>query len=89
MNNIESTTSITSINDLTKDFLLQYIADLPREERMRIKQYMKDNPGQNASGTWAIMRGFMWNTYFNHNSDKSTSTKKQTFADQLEQILKF
>lgn len=83
MQNIEP---ITSINDLHKDFLLKYIADLPREERAKVKKYIEANPAKNAQGQWAMVRAYIWNTYF---VKKPSKNKTPTFAEQLDQILNF
>ena len=82
------TTQITSINELTKDFLLTYIADLPREERNKLTQYVTKNTERTTTpnGYFSMVRSYIWNTYF---TKKNTAKGTLTFKEQLEQLLKF
>ena len=83
---MQTNNSINTINDLTKETLLQYIADLPREERNKLKKYLADNPEKTKTpqGAWSTTRGYIWNTYF---AKKPVKNKNITFEEQLEQLL--
>lgn len=77
--------SIKTINDLKRDVLEEFIADLPREDKEKLRNFLKERPQKNAAGVFTITRAYIFNTYFR----KTPVEKKRTttFADNLEKLL--
>ena len=73
-------------NDLTRDFLEDFIKKLPQEDKNNLKEYIKNNPRTTSSATFVLVKSYIYNTYF-----KTTPAKEKretTFADTLEELLK-
>jgi len=72
-------------NDLTRDFLEDFIKKLPQEDKINLKEYIKNNPRTTSSATFVLVKSYIYNTYF-----KTTPTKEKrdvTFADTLNELL--
>ena len=72
-------------NDITRDFLEDFIAKLPKEDKEKLKEYIEDNPRSSTSAVFTLVKSYVYNTYF-----KTTPTverKKTTFAETLDSLL--
>lgn len=76
---------ITSINDLNREFLENYISKLSKEEKDKIRDYLKDNPQKNAAGVFTKIRSYIFNTYFR--TSPTPERKRTTFAETLDDLL--
>lgn len=72
-------------NDLTRDFLEEYIAKLPKEDKLKLKEYIAKNPRDNSSKTFMVVKSYIYNTYFK--KQPIEDKKKNLFTDALEELL--
>lgn len=77
---------IKSINDLKRDVLEQFIAELPKEDKQDLRAFLKEHPQKNASGVFTVVRAYIFNTYFRKTPIREK--KSTTFADTLNDLLK-
>lgn len=77
--------SIKTINDLKRDVLEKFIADLPKEEKDKLKDYLNNHPQKNAAGVFTTVRSYIFNTYFR--TTPPPEKNRSTFADILNDIL--
>lgn len=78
MNNIK-------FNDLTRDFIEKFIVQLPREDKIKLKKYIEDNPRDNSSKTFIVVKSYIYNTYFK--KAPIIEKKKTRFSDVLDNLL--
>lgn len=83
MNNYDN---IKSINDLKRDVLEQFIAELPKEDKQNLQKFLKEHPQKNASGIFTVVRAYIFHTYFR--KTPMNEKKTTTFADTLMELLK-
>ncbi len=76
---------IKTINDLKRDVLEKFIADLPKEEKDKLKEYLDKHPQKNAAGVFTTVRSYIFNTYFR--TTPPPEKNRATFADILNDIL--
>lgn len=72
-------------NDITRDFLEEFIPKLPKEDRMKLKEYIKNNPRSTSSSTFTLVKSYIYNTYFRTTPQKDR--KKTNFSDILDDLL--
>lgn len=72
-------------NDLTREFLEDFIAKLPKEDKKKLKEYIENNPREKASSTFTLVKSYIYNTYFR--TSPSPERKKITFVDVLDTLL--
>ena len=72
-------------NDLTRDFLEDFIAKLPREDKDKLKEFVKNNPREKASSMFTLVKSYIYNTYFR--TTPATERKKINFVDVLDTLL--
>lgn len=77
---------IKSINDLKREVLEQFIAELPKEDKQQLQKFLKEHPQKNASGVFTVVRAYIFNTYFRKTPVRER--KATTFADTLMELLK-
>lgn len=72
-------------NDITRDFLEDFIAKLPKEDKMKIKEFVQNNPRSSSSSMFTLVKSYVYNTYFRTTPTKER--KKMTFSDTLAGLL--
>ena len=73
-------------NDLTRDFLEEFIAKLPKEDKIKLKEYIQDHPCNSSSALFTMVKSYIYNYYFRANSLQNKQ-KKDTFANVLDSLL--
>ena len=76
---------IKNINDLNREFLEDYIAKLPKEEKDKMRQCLEEHPQKNAAGVFTVIRSYVFNTYFR--TSPTPERKRSTFAETLDSLL--
>ena len=74
-------------NDLTRDFLEDFIAKLPKEDKDKLKEFVKNNPREKASSMFTLVKSYIYNTYFR--TTPTTERKKINFIDVLDSLLEY
>lgn len=73
-------------NDLTREYLEEFIAKLPKEDKRKLREYIENHPRNSSSGMFATVKSYIYNTYFRQTPSEAKS-QKGTFADALEILL--
>lgn len=73
--------------DLTRDFLEEFISKMTPEDKKQLKEFIEDNPKESSSALFTMVKSYIYNHYFRTVSTLNKS-KKGTFADALESLLK-
>jgi len=84
---MEMDTTNIKFNDLTRDFLEDFIAKLPKEDKIKLKEYIAQNPRDNSSKTFTVVKSYIYNTYFKKKPIEEK--KKNLFSEALEELLNF
>ena len=77
--------TITKITDLKRDVLEEFIASLPKEDKIALKDFLKQKAPTNSSGTFVQTRAYIFNTYFR--KEPIQEKKSINFAQALEGLL--
>ena len=72
-------------NDITRDFLEDFIAKLPKEDKQKIKEYVMNNPRSSSSSMFTLVKSYVYNTYFR--TTPAADRKKTTFMETLGTLL--
>lgn len=72
-------------NDITRDFLEDFIAKLPKEDKHKIKEYVENNPRSSSSSMFTLVKSYVYNTYFR--TTPTNERKKNTFMETLGSLL--
>jgi len=72
-------------NDLTRDFIEDFIKKLPREDKIKLKEYIEANPRDTSSKTFMVVKSYIYNTYFK--KQPITEKRKSLFSDTLNDLL--
>lgn len=72
-------------NDLTRDFIEDFITKLSREEKLKLKAYVKANPRDTSSKTFMVVKSYIYNTYFKKES--TLEKRKTSFSEALNDLL--
>ena len=72
-------------NDLTRDFIEDFISKLSREEKLKLKAYVDANPRDTSSKTFMVVKSYIYQTYFK--KQPITEKKKDLFSDTLASLL--
>lgn len=70
-------------NDLTKEFLEDFISKMSKEDKLKLKNYIEDHPRNSSSALFVMVKSYIYNYYFRSIPSKQTGT----FADTLEFLL--
>lgn len=73
-------------NDLTREFLEDFIAKLPKEDKNRLKEYIETHPRNTSSGAYAMIKSYIYNNYFRSIPQKNDA-KSITFIDTISALL--
>lgn len=76
---------IKKFNDIDRDFLEEFISDLPSEDKDKLKEYINNNPRSSTSAFFTMVKSYIYNTYFRRSPVKER--KKVTFADTVNLLL--
>lgn len=72
-------------NDLTRDFIEEFISKLPPEDKKKLKDYLKANPRDNSSKLFMVVKSYIYNTYFK--KAPIPEKRKTLFSDTLNSLL--
>lgn len=72
-------------NDLTRDFIEDFIKKLPHEDKLKLKEYVEANPRDTSSKTFMVVKSYIYNTYFK--KAPITEKRKSLFTDTLKDLL--
>lgn len=72
-------------NDITRDFLEDFIPKLPKEDKEKLKEYIAANPRTSSSSMFVLVKSYIYNTYFR--TTPIAEKKKGTFAEELNSLL--
>lgn len=76
---------IKKFNDIDRDFLEEFISNLPAEDKDKLKEYIDNNPRTSTSAFFTMVKSYIYNTYFRQTP--VPERKKITFADTLNLLL--
>ena len=74
-------------NDLTRDFLEDFISKLPKADKKNLKEYIQNHPRDSSSSMFAMVKSYIYNNYFRSNPIKEGKNKAGTFAETLDMLL--
>lgn len=72
-------------NDLTRDFIEEFISKLPPEDKKKLKDYVKANPRDTSSKLFMVVKSYIYNTYFK--KAPIPEKKKPLFSETLDDLL--
>lgn len=72
-------------NDLTREFIEDFIRKMSPEEKMKLKKYVEDNPRDSSSKTFIVVKSYIYRTYFK--KEPIIEKKKESFSDVLNSLL--
>lgn len=72
-------------NDLTREFVEDFISKMSKEDKKKLKQYIEDNPKNSSSALFTMVKSYIYNYYFR--SKAIQHHKKDTFADIIDSLL--
>ena len=72
-------------NDITRDFLEDFIPKLPKEDKDKLKNYISQHPRTTSSATFTLVKSYIYNTYFKQTPIQER--KKTNFSDILDSLL--
>ncbi len=73
-----------SFNDLTREFIEDFISHMSKEEKLQLKQYVEANPRDTSSKVFMVVKSYIYNVYF---KKQQPIEKKATFSDTLKHLL--
>ena len=74
-------------NDLTRDFIEDYITKLPKEDKKKLKKYIEEHPRDTSSSMFCMVKSYIYNTYFRAKPAQDTKNRGSTFADTITFLL--
>lgn len=81
---MEQQTQPMKFNDLTKEFLEDFISKMSKEEKTKLKQYIEDHPKNSSSALFVMVKSYIYNYYFR---TAPSNNKRDIFANTLEKLL--
>ena len=72
-------------NDLTRDFIEDFISKMTPEEKNKLKQYIDENPRDSSSKLFVVVKSYIYRTYFK--KEPIQEKKKILFSDALNNLL--
>ena len=72
-------------NDLTREFVEDFISKMSKEDKKKLKQYIEDNPKNSSTALFTMVKSYIYNYYFRTQS--LPAHKKNTFADVIDSLL--
>lgn len=74
-------------NDLTREVVEDFISKLPKEDKKQLKAYIEAHPRDSSSGMFAMVKSYIYNTYFRAKPASESRNRNTTFADAIEALL--
>jgi len=74
-------------NDITRDFLEEFIPKLSKEDKHKMKAYIEAHPRDSSSSMFAMVKSYVYNTYFRAKPTPENKNRGSTFADTLDFLL--
>lgn len=74
-------------NDLTREFLEEFISKLPKADKKNLKEYIQNHPRNSSSSMFAMVKSYIYNNYFRATPAKDGKNKAGTFAETLDILL--
>ena len=72
-------------NDLTRDFIEEFISKLSKEDKKKLKEYVEANPRDTSSKMFMVVKSYIYNTYFK--KAPLPEKRKSLFSDTLKDLL--
>lgn len=83
--NIMETNKTIKFNDLTREFVEEFISKMSNDDKKKLKQYIEDNPKNSSTALFTMVKSYIYNYYFRAQS--LPAHKKNTFADVIDSLL--
>lgn len=79
---------INKFNDITRQFLEEFLKTLPKEDKEKLKEYLQTQPKKDkSSAIFTQVKSYVWNTYFRPSNTQIPKRPTTTFADELDDLL--
>ena len=76
-----------TFNDLTREFIENFIPKLPKEDKKKLKAYIEAHPRDTSSSMFAMVKSYIYNNYFRAKPVQENSRSRGTFADTIDALL--
>lgn len=74
-------------NDMTRDFLEEFISKMSKEDKKQLKEYIETHPRDSSSSMFAMVKSYIYNMYFRPKNNLELKNRNSTFADTLDMLL--
>ena len=74
-------------NDITREYLEEFIPKLPKEDKKKLKEYIEAHPRDTSSSMFAMVKSYIYNTYFRAKPTQESRSRNSTFADTITSLL--
>lgn len=74
-------------NDITREYLEEFIPKLPKEDKKKLRDYIEAHPRDTSSSMFAMVKSYIYNTYFRAKPMQETRSRGSTFADTITSLL--
>ena len=74
-------------NDITREFLEEFIPKLTKEDKKKLKDYIEAHPRDSSSSMFAMVKSYIYNTYFRAKPAQESRSRGSTFADTITSLL--
>lgn len=75
-------------NELTREFLEEFIPKLPKEDKKQLREYIENHPRDSSSSMFAMIKSYIYNNYFRVNPNQENHIRGGTFADIIDELLR-
>jgi len=75
-------------NELTREFLEEFIPKLPKEDKKQLKEYIENHPRDSSSSLFAMIKSYIYNNYFRAKPNQENHKSGGTFADIIDDLLR-
>lgn len=74
-------------NDITREFLEEFIPKLSKEDKQKMRAYIEAHPRDSSSSMFAMVKSYVYNTYFRAKPQADSKNRGSTFADTIDLLL--
>lgn len=74
-------------NDITREYLEEFIPKLPKEDKKKLRDYIEAHPRDTSSSMFAMVKSYIYNTYFRAKPMQESHSRGSTFADTITSLL--
>ena len=74
-------------NDITREYLEEFIPKLSKEDKKQLRAYIEAHPRDTSSSMFAMVKSYIYNTYFIANPTVESKSRGSTFADTIDMLL--